>query len=289
MVLTNVENLTIPRHKAALKRSELSLPMAATIDAGILLPHHAHLDYGCGRGDDVRFLQAMGFRSRGYDPYYFPRTLKRAADVVTLLYVLSTIEVPMLRCEALISAYQLARQTLVVSAITGRSRNHAGIAYNDGVITRWGTFEKCYSHTELKHLIEDTLGVPARYLAHNTYTVSHNSHALPLMIHSSDRHYLEKCRSLLHSQQQELGSGWIPPADAIIEKHSSIQKGKHYYYFRLKSRSRSLPNGKLTMHLGTAQSESYLDAVRAIERRDLLRINERRLIRIEAILDGMSE
>ena len=287
MTPTNLENVIIPRHKAALKRSELSLPMAATVDAGILQRQHTHLDYGCGRGDDVRFLRAMGFRSRGYDPYYFSRT-KRAADVVTLIYVVSTIEVPMVRCEALISAYQLTRQTLVVSAITGRSTNHAGIAYNDGVITKWGTFEKCYSHTELKHFIEDTLGVPARYLTHNTYTVSQNSKALPLIIHSSDRHYLKQCCSLLYSQQQELQSAWIPPADAIIEKHSSIQKGKRYCYFRLKSRSRSLPNGKLTMHLGTAQSQCYSDAVRAMQRRDLLRINERRLIRIEAIIDGMS-
>ena len=287
MTPTNLEHLTIPRHKAALKRSELSLPMAAAVDGGILLPHHAHLDYGCGRGDDVRFLQAMGFRSCGYDPYYFPRTQKKAVDVVTLLYVLSTVEVPALRCQVLISAYQLARQTLVVSAITGRSRNHAGTVYNDGVITKWGTFEKCYSHTELKHLIEDTLGVPARYLAHNTYTVSHNSKALPLIICSTDLHYLAQCRSLLYSQQQELESGWIPPADAIIEKHSSVQRGKRYSYFRLKSRSRSL-NGKLTMHLGNASSKCYLDAVRAIERRDLLRINERRLLRIEAIIDGMS-
>jgi hypothetical protein len=136
-------------------------------------------------------------------------------------------------------------------------------------------------------LIEDTLGVPARYLAHNTYTVSHSSKAVPLIIHSTDLHYLAQCRSLLYSQQQELKSAWIPPADAIIEKHSSIQKGKRYCYFRLKSRSRSL-NGKLTVHLGTAQSKGYLDAVRAIERRDLLRINERRLLRIEAIIDGMS-
>jgi hypothetical protein len=262
--------------------------MTATIKAGILLPEHKHLDYGCGRGDDVRFLKAMGFRSRGYDPYYFPRTLKTPADVVTLLYVLSTIEIPMLRCEVLTLAYQLTRQTLVVSAITAGSANYPGFAYNDGVITKWHTFEKRYSHTELKHLIEDTLGVPARYLAHNTYTVSHNSKALPLIIHSTDHHYLAQCRSLIYSQQQELRSAWIPPADAIIEKHSSIQKGKRYCYFRLKSRSRSLPNAKLTMHLGTAQNKCYLDAVEAIERRDLLRICERRLLRIEAIISGLS-
>ena len=69
MTPTQLDQRTIPRHKAALKRNELSLPMAATIDGAFLLPHHTHLDYGCGRGDDVRFLQAMGFRSRGYDPY----------------------------------------------------------------------------------------------------------------------------------------------------------------------------------------------------------------------------
>ena len=265
MTPTNSDNLTIPRHKAALKRDRLSLPMAATVAANILLPHHKHLDYGCGRGDDVRQLQSMGFRSKGYDPYYFPTTLKRPADVVTLLYVLSTIEIPSLRCEVLYRAYGLTRQTLVVSAITGRSRNHAGIAYNDGVITRWGTFEKCYSHIELKYLIEDTLGVPARYLAHNTYTVAHNPKALPLILHNSDRHYLAQCRSLLYSQQQELESAWIPPADAIMEKHQQIQRGHRYCYFRLKSRSCSLPNGKRTMHLGHATNERYLDAVGAIE------------------------
>lgn len=238
--------------------------MAATINAGILLPQHKHLDYGCGRGDDVRFLKAMGFNSRGYDPYYFPDPLRKPADIVTLLYVLSTIELPMLRCEVLVRAYQLTRQTLVVSAITGRSVNHPGSAYNDGAITKWGTFEKRYSHTELKHLIEDTLGVPARYLTHNTYTVAHTPKTLPLILHKSDRNYLEQCRSQLYSQEQELQSGWIPPADAIIEKHQQIQKGHRYCYFRLKSRSRSLPNGKLTMHLGTARSQCYLDAVGAI-------------------------
>ncbi len=277
--------LTVPRHKAALKRDRLSLPMAASVAAGILLPQHKHLDYGCGRGDDVRELQSMDFHSRGYDPYYFPNTVRRPADIVTLLYVLSTIEIPSLRCEVLCRAYQLTRQTLVVSAITGRSRNHAGIAYNDGVITKWGTFEKCYSHTELKHLIEDTLGVPARYLAHNTYTVAHNSHALPLILHQSNRDYLAQCRSLLYSQQEELESAWIPTADTIIEKHQQIQRGHRYYYFRLKSRSCSLPNGKRTMHLGCATNERYLDAVGALERRDLLCINHRRLLRIDGILD----
>lgn len=48
----------------------------------------------------------------------FPALSKEAADLVTLIYVLSNIEAPMLRCEVLIHADGLTRQTLVVSAIT---------------------------------------------------------------------------------------------------------------------------------------------------------------------------
>ena len=64
-------------------------------------------------------LLAMGFRSRGYDHYYFPPALRRVVDVVTLIYVQGSIEIPRVRCEILSSAYQLTRQThQVVDAIT---------------------------------------------------------------------------------------------------------------------------------------------------------------------------
>jgi hypothetical protein len=63
-------------------------------------------------------LLAMGFRSRGYDHYYFPPALRRVVDVVTLIYVQGSIEIPRVRCEILSSAYQLTRQTQVFSAIT---------------------------------------------------------------------------------------------------------------------------------------------------------------------------
>lgn len=279
-------NLAIPRHKAAKSRSVLSHPMAAAIAAGLLQPHHQHLDYGCGRGDDVRLLREMGYRSSGYDPYYFPDTPRLRVDVVTLFYVLNAIEIPRERCEVLCRACKLARSSLIVSAITTRSNNHPGTAWGDGTIAQWGTFEKCYSHAELKQLIEDTLGVPARYIAQNTYTADRLAGALPLNLYRTAPSYLKKCRLKLIARQQELSNGWIPPADAIIEKHFTTSRGKRYCYFRLKSRSRSLRGDKLTAHLGTEGSEAYLNAVEAIKRRDLLAINERRLLRIEAIMEG---
>ena len=39
-------------------------------------------------------------------------------DVVTVIYVQGSIEIPRVRCKILSSAYQLTRQTQVVSAIT---------------------------------------------------------------------------------------------------------------------------------------------------------------------------
>jgi hypothetical protein len=42
-------------------------------------------------------LLVMGFRSRGYDHYYFPPALTRVVDVVTLIYVQGTIELPIVR------------------------------------------------------------------------------------------------------------------------------------------------------------------------------------------------
>ena len=39
----------------------------------------------------------MGCPSRGCDDYYFPPALKRVVDVVTLIYVLDTIELPIVR------------------------------------------------------------------------------------------------------------------------------------------------------------------------------------------------
>ena len=84
------------------------------------------------------FLQAMGFRSRGYDPYYFPQ-IKKAADIVTLIYVLSTIETLMVRCEALISAYYLTRKTLVVSAITPAIDQSCGYC-----LERWRNYQVGY-------------------------------------------------------------------------------------------------------------------------------------------------
>ena len=117
-------------------------------------------DYGCGRGDDLRHLQALGYAADGWDPAHRPHAERQPADVVNLGYVVNAIEHPGEREQVLHSAWDLARQVLVVSArLTWDARNLAGRPLGDGLITRTGTFQKFYEQAELAAWIEHALGV----------------------------------------------------------------------------------------------------------------------------------
>lgn len=50
-------------------------------------------DYGCGRGDDLHRLWALGFTARGWDPVHRPSEQLRKADIVNLGYVNAVYEV----------------------------------------------------------------------------------------------------------------------------------------------------------------------------------------------------
>lgn len=117
-------------------------------------------DYGCGRGDDLRNLTAMGFAAAGWDPTHRPDTDRTAADVVNLGYVVNVIERPDERAETLRASWRLSRRLLVVSSrLTWDARDLAGRPHGDGLITRTGTFQKFYEQAELGSWVGQTLGV----------------------------------------------------------------------------------------------------------------------------------
>jgi DNA phosphorothioation-associated putative methyltransferase len=136
-MMSNPENkLEIHRHKAAMRRSQLSSTIRAALRHEIITQEQTHLDYGCGRGNDVEFLQEIGFNSIGYDPYYFPKP-PEPADIVTLNCVLNVIECPVERSRTLTHAYALAKKTLIVSSIIGEKKLlNEGTRYRDGIITK---------------------------------------------------------------------------------------------------------------------------------------------------------
>lgn len=153
----------IARHKTAISRTELSRPIKLALADNLLTPDRPVFDYGCGLGDDLRLLNALGFQGVGWDPVHRPDEALRRTPVVNIGYVVNVIENPRERQEALRRAWALAEQILIVSArltLDGRSLDNAQ-DYADGLLTSRGTFQKFFEQQALRNWIDQTLEVSA--------------------------------------------------------------------------------------------------------------------------------
>lgn len=147
--------------RTAIRRRDLSAPLAQAIDAGVLKPKMTVLDYGCGRGGDVMRLRARGWTVQGWDPVYAPWISPGPADLVYLGYVLNVIADPERREAALAEAWGLTRRVLLAAVRTGRG---PGRRFNDGVLTAAGTFQRYYAPGELAAWAGGVTGVEAETL-----------------------------------------------------------------------------------------------------------------------------
>ncbi|MDE5077398.1 MAG: DNA phosphorothioation-associated putative methyltransferase, partial [Trichodesmium sp. St2_bin6] len=91
----------IKRHKAAIVRKQISKPVRLAIEANLFTEGRTFFDYGCGYGEDIKYIAKKGYLSAGWDPYYLPETPCMAADIVNLGYVINVIESLTERREAL--------------------------------------------------------------------------------------------------------------------------------------------------------------------------------------------
>lgn len=154
------QTILIERHKAALKRSELSRPVRIAKDADLFKEGTTFFDYGCGCGEDVKQIASQGYSSSGWDPYYRPDAQLEAADIVNLGYIINVIEDIAERRQALIRAWELTRRVLIVSAqVLVDDRRRGLVAYGDGIVTNRNTFQKYYEQEELKLYIDQVLEV----------------------------------------------------------------------------------------------------------------------------------
>ena len=157
---------SIDRQRTALQRRELSSPMQHLLALGFLDGTRSVFDYGCGQGDDVRLLGAMGVHATGWDPAFRPDHPRIPADIVNIGFVINVIEDAGERREALEDAFSLARQVLVVSVMLGYQSKRARFAeYRDGVVTQRNTFQKYYAQDEFRAYLEATLDANAIPLA----------------------------------------------------------------------------------------------------------------------------
>ena len=154
------QTILIERHKAALKRSDLSRPVRIALEADLFQEGTTFFDYGCGHGEDVRCIAELGYTSTGWDPFYRPQVKPQASDIVNLGYIINVIEDIVERRQTLIEAWELTQRVLIVSAqVLVDDRRRGLMAYGDGIVTNRNTFQKYYEQEELKLYIDQVLGV----------------------------------------------------------------------------------------------------------------------------------
>lgn len=153
---TDYQSWKTARWKTAIARQALSRPCRTAIANRIFQENYSLLDYGCGRGDDVRNLTKLGFTITGYDPYWQPNLSASSADAVLLNFVLNTIEDAEERPEVLKFTFALANQALIVAVRTDGSGE---------VNTKMGTFQKYFTQQEAQDFLVHVLGKPATVTA----------------------------------------------------------------------------------------------------------------------------
>jgi DNA phosphorothioation-associated putative methyltransferase len=159
--MTN-DSRQIARHKTAIRRPSFSLPIKCLLRDSLLDESKSLFDYGCGHGVDLRLLADLKINADGWDPTFQPKTKKRQADVVNIGYVINVIEDPSERRLALLNAWQLCNQLLVVAAqVELAAPNKEQEQFSDGIRTSRGTFQKYYSQLELRLFLEVELQTDA--------------------------------------------------------------------------------------------------------------------------------
>ena len=154
------QTILIERHKAALKRTDLSRPVRIALEAELFKPETTFFDYGCGCGEDIKQIKSHGYAATGWDPYYRPNSEIESADVVNLGYIINVIEDIAERRQTLIEAWSLTQRVLIVSAqVLVDDRRRGLVAYGDGIVTNRNTFQKYYEQEELKLYIDQVLEV----------------------------------------------------------------------------------------------------------------------------------
>lgn len=138
----------------------MSKPVRLAFEANLIARGTTLLDYGCGRGDDLKSLAQNEIMCWGWDPVYFPDGSREPADVVNLGYVVNVIEDPVERRDVLSDAWARAGRLLIVSSRLDLEASGLSVdTFSDGCVTQWGTFQKFFSQEELREFLDTTLGV----------------------------------------------------------------------------------------------------------------------------------
>ncbi|MCP4987626.1 MAG: DNA phosphorothioation-associated putative methyltransferase [Colwellia sp.] len=212
-------NGEVKRHRTAIDRNHLSQPMQALARHNYFNGDHSVLDYGCGKGDDVRELEAHGIDVIGWDPVHRPNEEYSNRDIVNLGFVLNVIEDRQERTETLVSAWKHANKVLVVGVmVAGESLIMQFKPYKDGILTSRNTFQKYYSQGEIRYYIESSLEESAIAVGQGIFFIFKDK--LEEQLFLSERQHVKRDWTQKTQRQLALKSKSI--RKDIIEKHTEL-------------------------------------------------------------------
>lgn len=107
------------------------------------------LDYGCGKGMDTKYLLEQGVNVFGYDPHYQPELSETSFDTIICNYVVNVIDDFNVRIDLFRKAFDLLAPggKMYITARNTKEINYESNKgnwqrYNDGFLTKRGTFQK---------------------------------------------------------------------------------------------------------------------------------------------------
>lgn len=149
-----------------MKRRTRSAPLGRFLD--LYTPEGWILDFGCGHGADVAFLQSLGYNAFGTDkhilshdynwhiPFKFLRHYKESFSCILCTYVLNVIKTRNQRLEAIKLMDYLLKPDGIIFVTTRTQKEINKLAarsswayHNDGFITGRGTFQKGFTGNDL--------------------------------------------------------------------------------------------------------------------------------------------
>ncbi len=110
-------------HLTAKERQGPSYPVRKLFHSGLLVGRV--LDFGCGRGSDVAFLQGHDLDVCGFDPYYAPENPSGKFDTILCNYVLNVL-LPEEQSHVLMAVSELLRPTGRAYFAVRRDVKHSG-------------------------------------------------------------------------------------------------------------------------------------------------------------------
>lgn len=155
-ILKHISAPMVDRYRTAISRNKLSSPMKTLHKLGFLNGEYSIFDYGCGKGDDLKFLELRGIKSSGFDPHFFPNNKLIPSDIVSLGFVINVIEDKNERDNVIKSAFNIAKQYLVISVMTPKAKDKF-LPYKDGVLTSRNTFQKYFKNAELIEYVKSII------------------------------------------------------------------------------------------------------------------------------------